>query len=428
MEDIKQCARNLLQTWRGECYSFGNGVIEQLPQAILPYGKRVLVVASAHHSLDLVENLLHSMRHLGLTIAEGRPIFGAKPNSPREDIFRIETHILHQKPDCVLAIGGGSTIDACKAAIVLAAYGDTCSAELEYYFGAGLVSKAAAETGRKLLPLIAVQTAASSGAHLTKYANVTDVVSGQKKLIVDPAITPVCAFFDYRMSQSMPLGATLAGVLDGTAHVFESFCSAKPEQYDLLQRIALCALRLIFEYAPRILTDPSDADAREALGLATDLGGYAIMVGATSGAHLTSFSLVDLTAHGTACGIMSPYYAVFYAPAIQPQLKAVGTLLHQYGYLERPAEALSGRALAEAVANGFLAFNRSIHAPTKLTELKGFSEAYVTRMISAAKDPSLSVKLQSMPVPMTAEEVDTYMLPIIRAAMDGDLSQIINKQ
>lgn len=427
MEDIKHCARTLLQNWRGENYIFGNGVIEQLPQAILSYGKRVLVVASMHHSLDLIKKLLDTMQQLGLIVVEGHPISGAKANSPREDIFRIETHILHQKPDCVLAIGGGSTIDACKAAVALATYGEVCSAELEYYFGAGMVSKAAAATGRKMIPIIAVETAASSGAHLTKYANVTDVVSGQKKLIIDPVLTPVCAFFDYRMSQSMPLSATIAGVLDGIAHVFESFCSAKPEQYNLLQSIALCSLSLIFHYTHRIIDNPFDLDAREALGLATDLGGYAIMVGATSGAHLTSFSLVDLTAHGTACGIMSPYYAVFYSPQIQPQLKAVGALLSQYGFMACSAEALHGRALAEAVANGFFAFSRSIHAPVKLSELDGFSEQHITRIISAAKDPSLRVKLQSMPVAMTADDVDTYMLPIILAAMDGDLRRIINK-
>lgn len=431
MNNYVSTATALLREWRAEHYHFGNGVIDELPVAVAAYGKRVLVVASLRHSGELIERALHAMEARGLTIVGGAPIPGARPNSPREDIFRIETHILHHKPDCVLAIGGGSTIDACKSALMLAAYGADYSAELEPYFGAGLVSKAAEQTGKKMLPLIAVETAASSGAHLTKYANVTDVFTEQKKVIVDPAITPVCAFFDYRMSSSMPKQATLAGIMDGIAHVFESFCSAKPEQteqYEKLRQIALCALHLIFRYAPAVMKNPQDEEARQAIGLATDLGGYAIMIGATSGAHLTSFSLVSRTSHGIACGLMSPYYTVFYGAAIEPQLKAVAPVLEHYGYIEPTAKSLNGRALAEAVANGFLAFNRAICAPEKLTDLEGFSEADVERMLSAAKDPYLSVKLKSMPVPMTAENVDTYMLPIIRAATDGNLSQIINKQ
>ena len=56
--------------------------------------------------------------------------------------------------------------------------------------------------GKKLIPIIAVQTAASSGAHLTKYSNVTDPVTGQKKLIIDEAIVPPRAVFDYKTTIS----------------------------------------------------------------------------------------------------------------------------------------------------------------------------------------------------------------------------------
>ena len=125
---------------------------------------------------------------------------------------------------------------------------------------------------------------------------------------------------------------------------------------------------------------------------------------------------------------MSPYFTVFYSPVIQRQLRAVAPMLAAYGYLNAAPDALDGRALAEAVAEGFLNFNRAIHAPERLTQLPGFSERYVTQIMAAAKDPSLSVKLKSMPVPLTAEEADTYMLPVVRAAMDGNLAQILTKQ
>ena len=117
--------------------------------------------------------------------------------------------------------------------------------------------------------------------------------------------------------------------------------------------LAECAISLVAEYAPTLIADPANVKAREAIGLATDLGGYAIMIGGTSGAHLTSFSLVDIVAHGTACGIMNPYYAVLYSKAIQKQLKVVGAIFAKYGF-GYSVEKLEGRELAVAVAEMIL--------------------------------------------------------------------------
>lgn len=426
MHPTIQKAYSLLKDWKGERYLSGTGVISRLGSLVRPFGSHVLVVASGRHSAALISEGLASMERSGITFATPQPIPGARPNAPREDVYRLESCILHHRPDCVVAIGGGSTIDACKAAIVLATYGADVSPEIDHYFGTGLVTAAMEQTGRAMIPLIAVETAASSGSHLTKYSNVTDPSAGQKLLIVDPAITPAAALFDYSITASVPLKTTIDGALDGIAHTFETFCGAKPETYALLEELALTCLELTLEYTGKLLIDPTDPEAREALGLATDLGGYAIMVGGTSGAHLTSFSLVDAAAHGTACGIMNPYYAVFYSPAIQPQLKAIRPVLEKYGFVAPETASAEGRALAEAVARGLIAFGASIHAPTKLTDLEGFTEDHVQRILTAAKNPSLAMKLQNMPVPMTAGDVDRYMEPIIRSAMDGDLAKIRN--
>lgn len=427
MDSTKEKAYALLKAWKGDRYLFGTGVIDQLGQLVRRFGCRPLVVASGRHSARLIQAGLRSMDQAGVVPVTAQPVSGARPNAPREDVYRLESCILHHRPDCVVAIGGGSTIDACKAAAVLAAYGAEISPEIDHYFGTGQVSACVEKTGRRPIPVIAVETAASSGAHLTKYSNVTDPAAGQKLLIVDPAITPEGALFDYAVTATLPLKTTIDGALDGIAHTFESFCGAKPETYGLLEELTRTCLDLTLENTKKLLEDPADLQAREGLGLATDLGGYAIMVGGTSGAHLTSFSLVDLVAHGTACGIMNPYYAVFYSPAIQPQLKSIRPILEKHGFLSPDTRELEGRALAEAVAGGLIAFGRSIQAPVTLTELEGFTEEHVRRILTAAKNPSLSMKLQNMPVPMTAQDVEPYMASVIRSAMDGDLTRILNK-
>ncbi|MDO4299565.1 MAG: iron-containing alcohol dehydrogenase [Lachnospiraceae bacterium] len=428
MRDSVNKAYDLLNEWKQGSYIFGLGVMNQLGELVKGFGNRALVVGTGARLKPVADQAAGYLKAVGVEVVLDEAIPGARPNAPREDVYRLESYILHYNPDCIVAIGGGSTIDACKAASMLAAYGRKFSPEINRYFGTGIVSKVREKTGFGMIPVIAVQTSASSGAHLTKYSNITDPVAGQKLLIVDPAIVPAASLFDYELTVSMPVSVTIDGALDAIAHTFEVFCGAKAGTYELTKQLAETAIDLVLTYAGKVIENPSDREAREALGLATDLGGYAIMVGGTSGAHLTSFSLVDLIAHGTACGIMNPYYAVFYSPAIQTQLEVVGKVLAQHGFVPEDISALTGRARAEAVAAGLVAFGKSIGAPTKLSDLKEFSEEYVRKILTAAKDPQLSMKLKNMPVPMAAEDVDLYMEPVIRAAIDGDFSKIRNKE
>jgi len=253
-------------------------------------------------------------------------------------------------------------------------------------------------------------------------------VVGQKKLVVDEGIVPPYSLFDYDVTASMPVPVTIDGALDSIAHCFEVFsglpASAPKEKYDLMAAITETAVELTVQYAPRVIKDPKDIEAREAIGMSTDLGGYAIMVGGTHGPHMTSFSLVDLTGHGTACGLMNPYYAVFFAPAIEKQIRLAGNIFKKYGYISENLEELKGRELGIAFAKGMIAFGKATKAPTTLKELPKWNDSYVDKILTAAKDPQLDMKLKNMPVPMNASLVDEYMGPIIRAAVNGDLSLI----
>ncbi len=176
------------------------------------------------------------------------------------------------------------------------------------------------------------------------------------------------------------------------------------------------------------IKNPTNFESREEVGLPTDLGGYAIMIGGTNGAHLTSFSFVGVTSHGRACGLMNPYYTVFFAPAIERQLRVLGGVFAKYGYIKESLAELSGRRLGEAVANGMIAFSKSVNSPTRLMDLPGFDDALIGRALSAAKDPQLEMKLKNMPVPLASQAVDEYMGPILWAAKTGDFSLIRNME
>ncbi|MDR2509372.1 MAG: iron-containing alcohol dehydrogenase [Spirochaetaceae bacterium] len=418
-------AKSLLKAWKPD-YIFGLDVLPRLGEAAKKLGKKALVISgTSPHWSGLNSKILSYLKDSGITVASGGVIAGAKPNAPREDVYRLESCILHYKPDFIVAAGGGSSIDCVKAANALAALGAVSDTDIGHYFGVGVISAEYQKYGVRGLPVLALQTSASSGAHLTKYSNITDPAAGQKMLIVDEAIVPAVPFFDYALSATMPLSLTLDGAFDGIAHCFEVFCGAKEgAAFDKAAEITEAAIELVLANVPALVKNGADMAAREAAGLATDLGGYAIMTGGTSGPHLTSFSLVDVAAHGTACGIMNPYYMVFYSKAIQRQLKITGEVFARHGFMPANPAALSGRELAVAVADAMRNFAKSIGAPSTLGELKGFGKQHITRALNAAKSPQLEMKLKNMPVPLTAGGVEEYMLPVLRAAASGDMTLI----
>jgi len=290
------------------------------------------------------------------------------------------------------------------------------------------VTKLCRNTGRQVLPVVAVMTAASSGAHLTKYSNVTDPVIGQKKLIVDEAIIPPRALFDYELTLTQPMPLTLDGGMDGVSHCLEVYLGAKGETVAQAEEIALVGIELIVAGLGVLARNPEDASARELVAMGTDLGGYAIMIGGTSGPHLNSFSLVKYLSHGRACALMNPYYTVFFAPAVEDRVRKVGAIFKKYGYIDKDMGTLSSPELGRTVAHGMLSFNRSIGFPGTLSEIEGMEKGILDHILKAAKDPQLESKLQNMPVPLSAELVDTYMAPLLEAAWEGDLEKIVMRK
>jgi len=430
-------AQEIIDTWKGENYAYGIDVLDKTGEFAGSLGKRTLLVVAGlgeEWVKPLYEKITGSLGANGVSFST---VLGAGPNAPREDVYRIANEISKNRPDSIVAVGGGSTIDAAKAASVLATYStsqvmefldadEALASGIEPYFGAGTVTHIKDASGVSPAPVVAVQTVASSAAHLTKYSNITDPMSGQKKLIIDMAIVPPKAIFDYSVTLSTPKSLTLDGGLDGIAHLWEVFMGATgKDYYGRLKGIVIEGISLIVDNLPAALQDSENVGARTALGYGTDLGGYAIMIGGTNGGHLGSFSLVDVLSHGRACAVLNPYYTVLFAPAIQAQLRTVGAIFSEAGYIDVDPGTLDGRELGEAVAGGMIAFSKSIGFPVTLHEA-GARKEHIDRMIAAAKNPQLESKLKNMPTPMdnSKGDIDSYMRPVLEAAFTGDFSII----
>jgi len=227
--------------------------------------------------------------------------------------------------------------------------------------------------------------------------------------------------FDYGCTLEMGRNFTLDGGMDGISHSLEVLYGAvKAPNYDQVKEIALAGIELCLAGLVRTSRDSGDREGRELLGMGTDLGSYAIMVGGTNGWHLTSFSLVDVLSHGRACMLTNPYYTVFFAPAIKDPLRWVGDILYRQGFMKERVDSLRGRELGMAVARGLVA----VGFPTTLGQVPGITREHIDRALTAAKDPQLESKLKNMPVPLDASTVDQFMGPILEAAVKGKFEGI----
>jgi len=240
MTDFEK-ARALLRQFKGSSYLFGTDVLARAGEVAATAGTKVALIRDTFDgSEDSVEMIRKSLEKSGVNLVT--EIKGAGPNCPRKDLFRIADGLRETEVDVLVSFGGGSTIDAAKAAEVLLAL----NGGIDTFFGTGLVTKALQEKNKSLIPHVAIQTVASSAAHLTKYSNITDVSTGQKKLIVDDAIVPPYPVFDYEVTYSTPPGLTADGALDGIAHSLEVLYGAvgKP-YYDKVEEVAGIGIALV---------------------------------------------------------------------------------------------------------------------------------------------------------------------------------------
>jgi len=423
----KHKAAQMLHEFKGDKYIFGLDVFNQLGREAAKIGRKASVVVNSlgkNWFMPYLWKAEESMCENRVLLA-GPYIKGAMPNTPREDVISIAEKIKMQNPDFVISIGGGSTVDAVKAAIAYNCLGDKYP-DINDYFGNGQISRMLAGEKRKLLPHLAVMTAASSAAHLTKYSNVTDTQTNQKMLIVDDAVIPPKALFDFSLTTSQPHTLTVDGALDGISHSLEVLMGVPQQRLESAMPVCLAGIEMIVDNIKKAVNDPRDVNAREAIGLGTDLGGYAIMIGGTNGAHLNSFSMTDILSHGRACALMNPYYVVFFSTAIGDRLKKIGKIYKKAGYIKENIERLKGRDLGIAVAKGMIRLSEDIGFPVKLQDVTGYSPDHKIKCLAAAKDPKLESKLQNMPVPMSVADIDEYMGSVLEAAEKGDLKRVKN--
>jgi alcohol dehydrogenase class IV len=202
--------------------------------------------------------------------------------------------------DGVIAIGGGSALDAAKAISLLA--GQT--RPLWDFEDVGDNWKRANE--QAMLPVIAIPTTAGTGSEVGRASVITDEEKQAKRLIFHPAMMPKKVILDPALSVGLPPHLTAATGMDALSHALEAYCS--PSFHPMAEAIALEAIRLIKQYFPRAYQNGADREARMHMLVASSMGATAFQKG-LGAMHALAHPLGALydSHHGLLNAILMPY-------------------------------------------------------------------------------------------------------------------------
>ena len=178
------------------------------------------------------------------------------------------------EPDCIIALGGGSAMDAGKIMWVLYEHPEAdfmdmamrfCDIRKRIYTFPKMGEKAY---------FIAVPTSAGTGSEVTPFAVITDEKSGVKYPLADYELLPKMAIVDADFHMTAPKGLTAASGIDAVSHCLEAYASMMATDYT--DGLALRSIKTIFEYLPRAYNDgPHDPIAREKMANAATMAGMA---------------------------------------------------------------------------------------------------------------------------------------------------------
>lgn len=317
------------------------------------------------------------------------------PDAPIPLIERGIDFYREHECDAIIAVGGGSSMDASKAIAVSIANPDKSLRQLAGYFK-GL---------RNPVSIYAVPTTAGTGSEVTVAAVIADPERETKLVIIDTRLVPKMAALDPKLMTGLPPAITAATGIDALTHAVESYIGnwASPGT----EGMGLSAVGLIFENLRTAYTDGGNLQAREKMSLASTYAGIAFTRANVGYVHAIAhqFGGKYHTPHGLANAIMLPHVLRFSMSAVIDRLAPLAVRAG-LGYDGEDEETL-----AERFIDGVEQLNRDLGIPTHLAALK---EADIPALAAAACKEGLGY-----PVPryMTQAECEGLIRQVLPPAL-----------
>jgi alcohol dehydrogenase len=286
----------------------GPGSSVELARLIADRGVRSVLVVTDRVlvKLGVVAPVLNALQEAGLAVT----VFSEVEPDPTIDIIMAGIEQLRASgATAVLAIGGGSPIDAAKGMIACYA-GGRRPQDLDGYF----------KVRGPVVPFFAVPTTAGSGSEVTVASVVSDPKAGRKFAIVDNKLVPAAIALDPNLMVGLPPHVTAATGMDALTHAIESHLStlATPAT----RALSVAASRAILRDLPRACTDGRDIEARRSLAVASCMAGLAFTRASVGYVHAIAHQLGPLyhLPHGHLNAILLPYVLDFYVDGAAPRM------------------------------------------------------------------------------------------------------------
>lgn len=369
----------------------GPGRLAELPAACRDLGmeRPLLVTDQGLARSEMVRRAVEAMEAGGLPAGlfsgvRGNPVWANVSAG-------LEAYRSHGA-DGVVALGGGSALDAGKAVAFMAGQDRPI---WDFEDVGDNWTRADAEG---IAPVVAVPTTAGTGSEVGRASVITDEEAREKKIIFHPRMMPGIVISDPELTLGLPAPVTAATGLDAFVHCFEAWCA--PGFHPLADGIALEGMRLIAQYLPRAYDRGGDLEARAFMLAASSMGATAFQKG-LGAVHAIAHPLGALydTHHGLTNAVLLPYVMLYNRPAIEGRMEVLGRTL----------------GLAAPGFDGVLAwvvdFRRRLGIPDALSGIgiDGARAEEIGRM--AARDPSAG----GNPVPVDAAALES----VFRAAVAG---------
>jgi lactaldehyde reductase len=346
---------------------FGAGARKELPEVLNRMGLKKALVCSDKGLIKVgttakVTEVLDGINFPYEIYSE------IKPNPTVTNVQQGVEAFKASGADCIIAIGGGSSMDTAKGIGIVAnnpEFADVVSLE------------GVAPTKHKSVPIIALPTTAGTGAEVTINYVIIDEKRQAKMVCVDPNDIPAVAIVDPELMYSLPKGLTAATGMDALTHAIEGYITKGA--WVMSDMYELQAIKMIAENLPIAVEEPTNPVGREGMALAQYIAAQAfsnVGLGLVHGMAHPMGSLHDIP-HGVANALLLPTIMEFNMPKC---IEKFGVIAKTMGV---NTDGMTAEQAAQAAVDAVKALSIRVGIPQTLTEL-GIKESDIPALAAQA--------------------------------------------
>jgi len=304
---------------------FGAGAVDRLPDELNKRGvRRPLLVTDAGIQRTAVFERVHNL------VPKAAVFSKVDPNPIEQNVLDGAAAYREAGCDGVIALGGGSPLDAAKAIRLMATHPGRLGDYDDLLDGSGRISS-------NLPPYIAIATTSGTGSEVGRSAVITIQATNRKTVIFSPHLIPSVALADPELTLDLPPHITAGTGMDAFTHNVEAYLAKG--YHPMCDAIALAGAKLVWDNLPRVTASPHDLEARSNMMMAAMMGAVAFQKG-LGAVHSLAHPLSTECGmhHGTTNAILLPAVLEYNQPAVPDRMQHLATLFGGGDVAERVRE------------------------------------------------------------------------------------------